>query len=284
VKKKRIELFLHGGRSGPGRVFTIHPSLIVLFFLLLVGSGVGIWAVATGEFSLHQWKFRLRNSVQQQQTIERQLQEIATKEHTTKEQLSALVESLSVSLITEKDTVDSAALSQLSKLSIKELEARTHKDAHFVDSLLSVLIEDSSYWYDLPLGLPVPTESMWFLKNGYGMMPDPMSGKIKMHRGIDFSAQPGVPVVATGHGRVVKIVNDRFLGTTITIAHRFGYSSVYAHLGSVAVKRGSVVNRGDTVGTVGESGWTTSPLVHYEILKEGENFDPSIILWYLHRS
>ncbi len=83
------------------------------------------------------------------------------------------------------------------------------------------------------------------------------------------------PVFVTGNGRVAQIVrNDRGYGNYILINHGFGYQTLYAHLSGFAIKPGQKVNRGETIGYVGNSGKSTGPHLHYEVLKSGEKINP----------
>ena len=98
--------------------------------------------------------------------------------------------------------------------------------------------------------------------------------KEKRHQGIDFVALPGTPVCATASGNVRSVENDPIWGNRVIIEHAAGFSTVYAHLGSIQVVLGDQVKRGRQIGTVGQSGITTEPHVHYEVRRNGEAMDP----------
>jgi murein DD-endopeptidase MepM/ murein hydrolase activator NlpD len=94
---------------------------------------------------------------------------------------------------------------------------------------------------------------------------------------MDFTAPTGTDVYATGDGVVSTVKSARReLGNHIIIDHGFGYQSVYAHLHSFNVRVGQKVKRGDVIGFVGNTGLSTAPHLHYEVLANGRNVDPAL--------
>lgn len=99
----------------------------------------------------------------------------------------------------------------------------------------------------------------------------------RMHKGVDMSANYGVPVFATGDGIVQKVEKGqrrRGYGRMILIDHSFGYKTRYAHLNKMFVKVGDRVTRGQIIGEVGSSGGSTGPHLHYEVIYMGRNVNP----------
>ena len=97
----------------------------------------------------------------------------------------------------------------------------------------------------------------------------------RFHKGIDFSAPRGTPIYATGGGKIVQIENKRSgYGKNIIIDHGFGFKTRYAHMQKMDVKVGQIVKRGDQIGTVGNTGSSTGPHVHYEVYKNGKVVNP----------
>lgn len=95
------------------------------------------------------------------------------------------------------------------------------------------------------------------------------------HDGLDIVAPADTPVYAVADGTVTAVQNARGgKGNMVTITHSGGYVTRYAHLGSVSVKKGKTVKRGQMIGTVGDSGRSFTTHLHYEILKDGEPQDP----------
>lgn len=96
-----------------------------------------------------------------------------------------------------------------------------------------------------------------------------------MHTGIDFSAPKGTPIYATGDGTVVEVKTEfGGYGKSVTIDHGFGFETRYGHMNEFNVRRGQKVKRGDQIGTVGNTGSSTAPHVHYEVIKEGRTINP----------
>ena len=115
--------------------------------------------------------------------------------------------------------------------------------------------------------------------SGYGMRIHPVHKKKRMHRGIDFAAPMGTPVVATASGKVITTdFQKNGYGNHIVIQHDEIYSTKYAQLSKILVKKGEVVQQGDTIGLVGSSGLSTAPHLHYEVRKSGEWVDPKAYL------
>ncbi len=130
----------------------------------------------------------------------------------------------------------------------------------------------------LPAIQPVDNPDHTKLASGFGMRINPFHKGRVMHRGIDFAAHRGDPVVATGSGKVIEVKENVRLetgyGNYIEIDHGFGYVTKYAHLEKIEVTRGQEVKRGEKIATVGTSGGSVAPHVHYEVIRDGEKIDP----------
>jgi murein DD-endopeptidase MepM/ murein hydrolase activator NlpD len=108
----------------------------------------------------------------------------------------------------------------------------------------------------------------------FGPMNDPFTNSVKNHYGVDYAAPIETPVNVTAAGVVTSVENHRLWGKKIVVAHGYGFSTVYAHLGSVLVSSGRRVKKGETIATVGVSGVTTGPHLHYEIWRSGKAQNP----------
>jgi murein DD-endopeptidase MepM/ murein hydrolase activator NlpD len=95
-----------------------------------------------------------------------------------------------------------------------------------------------------------------------------------LHSGVDYVAGYGVPVSAAGYGCVSSVSWDSGYGNLVVIAHRFGVTSWYAHLNTVAVRSGQCLGAGARVGTVGSTGRSTGPHLHFELRVRGAAIDP----------
>ena len=121
-----------------------------------------------------------------------------------------------------------------------------------------------------------PDPSVYRLSSGFGYRKDPMSGRTARHTGVDFAMKPGNPVYATGDG-VVESVKFEFFGygNQVVIDHGFGYKTRYAHLKAVGVVEGMKIKRGECIGQTGNSGKSSGPHLHYEVIYKGTHINPA---------
>jgi murein DD-endopeptidase MepM/ murein hydrolase activator NlpD len=104
----------------------------------------------------------------------------------------------------------------------------------------------------------------------FGSRVDPFTRRIRHHEGVDISAPRGCSVVATAKGEVTFAGWENYYGYLVKINHGDGISTWYAHLDKIAVKKGHVVERGDEIGKLGNTGRSTGPHVHYEVRVNGK--------------
>ncbi len=109
----------------------------------------------------------------------------------------------------------------------------------------------------------------------YGYRVDPIYRVQQMHDGIDFAGPMRTPIYATGNGRVIDAAYSfHGYGNMIIVDHGFGYKTRYAHLSEIKVKRGDVVTRGNVIALLGNTGKSTGPHLHYEVLHKGSAVNP----------
>ena len=123
----------------------------------------------------------------------------------------------------------------------------------------------------LPLAAPL---GQFWISSGYGERKDPFTGEPSYHDGVDLVAPLGTGIRATAPGRVVFAGKRKRYGRMIEIDHGHGITTRYAHLGRILVKEGEQVERGRKIATLGSSGRSTGPHVHYEIRSGGKAFNP----------
>lgn len=127
----------------------------------------------------------------------------------------------------------------------------------------------------IPAIQPVNNKELKRLSSYYGYRIDPIYKIKKFHAGVDFSAPQGSPIYTSGSGTVVKTRRSRRgYGNTVTIDHGFGYSTFYAHIKDIKVKKGDKVVRGQIIATVGNTGKSTAPHLHYEVRKNNRTVNP----------
>jgi murein DD-endopeptidase MepM/ murein hydrolase activator NlpD len=112
------------------------------------------------------------------------------------------------------------------------------------------------------------------LTSGFGMRLHPILGHVRFHRGVDFGAPWGAPVVAAADGRVAAAGWRGGYGRQVMIAHEAGLVTSYSHLSRLAAAPGSIVHRGQLIGYVGSSGLSTGPHLHFETFKDGRPVNP----------
>ena len=142
------------------------------------------------------------------------------------------------------------------------------------DSSSHELLLRSDYYMEtisfLPLGRPVPTD----ITSRFGHRTDPFNGKKAFHAGVDMGGHYGQEIVATADGIVTKSFINGNYGQYIEISHGNGYSTKFAHLKKRLVKRGDKIKRGQTIGTLGNSGRSTGPHLHYEVCLNKKPINP----------
>jgi len=127
----------------------------------------------------------------------------------------------------------------------------------------------------IPSIQPVNSSDLRRMASGYGYRIDPFTKARRMHFGMDFSAPRGTEIYATGDGTVTRADSRAAgFGKHVRIDHGFGYVTIYAHLESFKVVKGDKVKRGETIGTVGSTGRSVAPHLHYEIVKDGVKINP----------
>lgn len=121
----------------------------------------------------------------------------------------------------------------------------------------------------------LPEPGNFHLSSSFGGRTDPVFGGREFHKGQDIASKKGTPVFVTGDG-VVELARCQFTGygNEIVVDHGYGYKTHYAHLNTIEVNVGMKVHRGDQIGTVGNSGKSTGPHLHYEVIYKGECVNP----------
>ncbi len=128
-------------------------------------------------------------------------------------------------------------------------------------------IENTSYLSGRPI-------TRGWLSSYFGTRKDPFTGRPAMHKGVDFAGQEGADVITTAAG-VVSWAGDRYgYGQLIEINHGKGLKTRYGHNKKLLVKVGDVVSKGQVIAKMGNTGRSTGPHVHYEILRNNTQIDP----------
>ncbi len=114
------------------------------------------------------------------------------------------------------------------------------------------------------------------LSSGFGMRKHPILGYNKKHQGVDFAAPTGTPIMAAGTGHIEFVGNNEGAGKYIRIKHLNGYKTSYSHLSKYAsgIQKNIKVRQGQVIGYVGNTGLSTGPHLHYEVIFNGKRINP----------
>lgn len=127
--------------------------------------------------------------------------------------------------------------------------------------------------------LPINKKLLQKMSSSYGMRIHPITKKEQFHRGVDFTAPLGTIVKSSAQGEVIKVERlTTGYGKHIIVQHAEGYQTLYAQLQSINVNVGEKVSTGQHIGTVGSSGRSTGPHLHFELLKDDKPLDPEKFL------
>lgn len=113
------------------------------------------------------------------------------------------------------------------------------------------------------------------INSGFGQRYHPLTGQLHLHTGIDFRAPAGTPIQVAGEGTIAFMGFSEGYGRHIRVRHKRGYETLYAHMSSFSgLTKGEVVNTGDVIGYVGDSGSATGEHLHFEIRRDGRWVNP----------
>lgn len=143
------------------------------------------------------------------------------------------------------------------------------------DELARLASRKKDFLAAIPAIQPVANRNLRKMASGFGYRLHPIYKTYKMHEGIDFTAPTGTPIYATGNGRVMNVeLGHRGYGNCIVINHGFGYQTLYGHMYRMKARPGQMVKRGELIGYVGNTGLSSGPHLHYEVIKNGKKINP----------
>ena len=158
---------------------------------------------------------------------------------------------------------------------IKNLERRLYVQSKSYDQLESLYLSKSKYLESVPAIQPVSNVKLKRIASGFGTRIDPIYKTPKFHAGLDFSASTGTEIYATGNGVVeTEGFGSDGYGIKVVIKHGYEYQTLYAHCSKVLVRKGQKVKRRQKIALVGNTGKSTGPHLHYEVIKKGIKIDP----------
>lgn len=175
------------------------------------------------------------------------------------------------------DDVDPNGILKNLAVRIDVLSKKTYVQSKSFDEVAKLSRRAGEMASCIPAIPPInPDKKIYRLSSSYGYRKDPFSGKSKRHTGVDFALKSGNPIYATGDGVVESVKFELFgYGNQVVIDHGFGYKTRYAHLKSVGVGEGMKVKRGECIGLSGNSGRSSGPHLHYEVLYKDNYVNPA---------
>jgi hypothetical protein len=173
------------------------------------------------------------------------------------------------------DKYDNGDIIKNVKVKLDKLKKQMVIQSKSYDEIAEMIKNQQTMLASIPSIQPVANKKLERMASGFGMRTDPVYKIPKFHAGMDFTASTGTDIYATGDG-VVETVNFSYggYGNEIVINHGYGYKTRYAHLSKFKVRNGQKVKRGDVIGNVGNTGKSTGPHLHYEVLKNGNAVNP----------
>lgn len=146
--------------------------------------------------------------------------------------------------------------------------------------LLEAIDKKKKIFLSIPVIYPIAKEDAQII-SGFGLRDHPILNEPRMHTGIDIKAPVGTAIVATANGRVINTEEQigYGYGRPCVIEHKFGYQTLYGHMVRLEVYKNKIVQKGDVIGRVGDTGLSQGPHLHYEVRKNGRPMNPSYFIF-----
>lgn len=172
------------------------------------------------------------------------------------------------------DTQDNVSGITKEVADMKQLSTFLENSIQPIEQIGKMIATQGTLFTDIP--------NIWPIKGGighisqqFGQNEHPITGVWYIHKGLDISTyRSGDPILATANGQVVTVAYDSGFGNYVIIKHKHGMYTRYCHMASVKVKKGQFVSQRDTIGTIGNTGISTGPHLHYEIHIGSDVIDP----------
>lgn len=157
---------------------------------------------------------------------------------------------------------------------VDKLKRQLYIQTKSYDDILEMAKNKEEMLSSIPSIQPITNKELIRLASGFGMRWHPILKVKRPHNGVDFSADPGTPIYATGDATVERASRFGSYGNVVFLDHGYGYQTRYAHMSELNVHVGQKVKRGDVIGYVGNTGLSSAPHLHYEVWKDDEAIDP----------
>jgi murein DD-endopeptidase MepM/ murein hydrolase activator NlpD len=175
----------------------------------------------------------------------------------------------------ELEEYDNSELMIETSKKIDRLTKQLYIQSKSFDEIFALAKNKTLMLASIPAIQPVSNKDLTRIASGFGYRIHPIYKTSIMHTGQDFTAPVGTEIYATGNGTVEKVeYYGRGYGNNVIINHGYGYETLYGHMSKINVRDGQKINRGDVIGFVGNTGTSTGPHLHYEVMKNGNKINP----------
>jgi murein DD-endopeptidase MepM/ murein hydrolase activator NlpD len=174
------------------------------------------------------------------------------------------------------DSYDNAELLKYTTERMDRITKQLYIQSKSFDEVVKLAKSKEQLIASIPAIMPINEKDLSHaVTSGFGWRTHPIYKTEEFHPGMDFSAEQGTPIYATGDGVVDRADNTaQGYGNHVVINHGFGYQTLYGHMSRIKSVAGQKVKRGELIGYVGSTGLSTAPHVHYEVIKNGEKVNP----------
>ncbi|MCL1817351.1 MAG: peptidoglycan DD-metalloendopeptidase family protein [Spirochaetaceae bacterium] len=276
------------------RIFNFHINIFSMVFVLGLTTVlvVGFFILSTHFAGTNQllatqsqnWETAQANL----ETMREEVAELQKAARTFQKTLNSTLEIVGIN-VPDRPLAVGAQGDLSSFLGLSEVDARQIKELHDVQNIKAFLnnsivpLTEIKNVLSAQKDLLVDIPTLWPVKgvrgrvtNLFGPAVHPFSGQWYIHKGIDIAFGYNVPIVATARGKVVTIDYEPMgFGNYVVIRHKYGFYTKYAHLQRIMVSRGQDVQQGEVIATMGNTGLSTGPHLHYEVRIGSEVVDPA---------
>jgi len=157
-----------------------------------------------------------------------------------------------------------------------QLAKQMYIQSKSLDEVYKLAREKEKMLASIPAIMPISNKDLTRFSSGFGMRYHPILKIMRPHNGMDFTAPIGSEIYSTGDGVIEKVDYNRGgFGKYVVVNHGYGYKTIYAHMSKQKVRRGQKVKRGDVLGLIGNTGLSSGPHLHYEVVKDGRKVNPA---------
>ena len=163
---------------------------------------------------------------------------------------------------------------------IRKLQEMFVSQSKSYEDIYSLARGQDAMLQSIPAIQPISNKDLERISSGFGYRIHPIYKVAKLHTGLDFAADIGTEIYATGDGVVEKTESVYTgYGNSVVIQHGYGFQTRYAHMSKIIITQGQKVTRGQLIGLVGNTGSSTGPHLHYEVMRNGEKVDPAFYFY-----